>query len=86
MNEGFDRFLMLEMNGNLSYKSSLSIPLLSSFLTSLNVRFSDLYDERVEIYRQEKKKTEKLLTDLLPRQVIRQMKQVSVRSKRVCDF
>jgi hypothetical protein len=28
-----------------------------------------MYDERVETYRQEKKKTEKLLTDLLPRQV-----------------
>jgi len=36
--------------------------------------FSALYDERVEIYRQEKRKTEKLLTDLLPRQIIRQMK------------
>ena len=28
----------------------------------------------MEIYRQEKRKTEKLLTDLLPRQIIRQMK------------
>lgn len=36
--------------------------------------FSALYDERVEVYRQEKRKTEKLLTDLLPRQIIRQMK------------
>ena len=41
-------------------------------------RFSALYDERVEIYRQEKKKTEKLLTDLLPRQIIRQMKKGEV--------
>ena len=39
-------------------------------------RFSDLYDERVETYRKEKKKTEKLLTDLLPRSVIRKMKRV----------
>ena len=41
------------------------------------IRFSDLYDERVETYKKEKKKTEKLLTDLLPRSVIRQMKRVS---------
>ena len=33
-----------------------------------------MYDERVDVYRQEKKKTEKLLTDLLPRQILRQMK------------
>ena len=32
----------------------------------------------MEIYRQEKKKTEKLLTDLLPRQIIRQMKKGEV--------
>ena len=37
-------------------------------------RFSEIYDERVETYKREKKKTEKLLTDLLPRQVIHQMK------------
>ena len=37
-------------------------------------RFSTLYDDKVNVYRQEKKKTEKLLTDLLPRQIIRQMK------------
>ena len=37
-------------------------------------RFSTLYDDKVSVYRQEKKKTEKLLTDLLPRQIIRQMK------------
>ena len=43
----------------------------------LIIRFSDLYDERVETYKKEKKKTEKLLTDLLPRSVIRQMKRVS---------
>ena len=41
-------------------------------------RFSDLYDERVETYRKEKKKTEKLLTDLLPRSVIRKMKRVNL--------
>ena len=37
-------------------------------------RFSTLYDDKVNVYRNEKKKTEKLLTDLLPRQIIRQMK------------
>ena len=42
------------------------------------IRFSALYDERVEVYRQEKRKTEKLLTDLLPRQIIRQMKRGQV--------
>ena len=46
-------------------------------LSRLYYRFSDLYDERVETYKKEKKKTEKLLTDLLPRSVIRQMKRVS---------
>jgi hypothetical protein len=42
--------------------------------TTSMFKFSDLYDERVETYKKEKKKTEKLLTDLLPRSVIRQMK------------
>ncbi len=37
-------------------------------------RFSDIYNERVETYREEKRKTEKLLTDLLPRQIIHEMK------------
>jgi len=37
-----------------------------------------MYDERVDIYKQEKKKTEKLLTDLLPRQILRQMKRGQV--------
>ena len=37
-------------------------------------RFSSLYDERAEVYRQEKDKTDRLLTDLLPRQIMRQMK------------
>jgi len=46
--------------------------------TSSMFRFSDLYDERVETYRKEKKKTEKLLTDLLPRSVIRKMKRGDV--------
>jgi len=46
--------------------------------TTSMFQFSALYDERVEIYRQEKKKTEKLLTDLLPRQIIRQMKKGEV--------
>ena len=48
------------------------------YLKHYLIRFSALYDERVEIYRQEKKKTEKLLTDLLPRQIIRQMKKGEV--------
>ena len=42
------------------------------------IRFSEIYDERVETYRKEKKKTEKLLTDLLPRQIIHQMKRGKV--------
>ena len=37
-----------------------------------------MYDEKSEIYRQEKLKTEKLLTDLLPRQIIRQMKKGNI--------
>jgi len=37
-------------------------------------KFSEIYDERVEVYRTEKRKTEKLLTDLLPRQIIHDMK------------
>lgn len=41
-------------------------------------RFSEIYDEKVETYRREKKKTEKLLTDLLPRQIIHQMKKGKV--------
>ena len=35
-----------------------------------------MYDQSINLYRQERKKTEKLLTDLLPKQVIRQMKKV----------
>ena len=46
--------------------------------TTSMFKFSALYDERVEVYRQEKRKTEKLLTDLLPRQIIRQMKRGQV--------
>ena len=37
-----------------------------------------MYEESINLYRQERKKTEKLLTDLLPKQVIRQMKKVFV--------
>jgi len=40
------------------------------------VRFSGMYDECVNTYRQERTKTEKLLGDLLPKQVIQQMKKV----------
>ena len=35
-----------------------------------------MYDECVNTYRQERTKTEKLLGDLLPKQVIQQMKKV----------
>ena len=35
-----------------------------------------MYDECVTTYRQERTKTEKLLGDLLPKQVIQQMKKV----------
>ena len=52
--------------------------IINNNLKLYSYRFSALYDERVEIYRQEKKKTEKLLTDLLPRQIIRQMKKGEV--------
>nr|XP_040564426.1 LOW QUALITY PROTEIN: atrial natriuretic peptide receptor 2-like [Lepeophtheirus salmonis] len=37
-------------------------------------RYSTLYDEKVSIFRQEKKKNEKLLTELLPLPIIREMK------------
>ena len=37
-------------------------------------RFSSSYDERVNMYREEKEKTDRLLTDLLPRQIMREMK------------
>ena len=46
-------------------------------LLNMFERFSDLYDERVDTYRQERKKTEKLLSDLLPKQIIKQMKKVT---------
>ena len=39
-------------------------------------RFSGLYDDRVQVYRMEKEKTGKLLEDLLPKQIIKQMKKV----------
>ena len=42
----------------------------------MHVRFSGMYDECVNTYRQERTKTEKLLGDLLPKQVIQQMKKV----------
>ena len=42
----------------------------------MHVRFSGMYDECVTTYRQERTKTEKLLGDLLPKQVIQQMKKV----------
>ena len=42
----------------------------------MHARFSGMYDECVNTYRQERTKTEKLLGDLLPKQVIQQMKKV----------
>ena len=47
-----------------------------SLFSKCNVRFSGMYDECVNTYRQERTKTEKLLGDLLPKQVIQQMKKV----------
>ena len=44
------------------------------YIQNFFCRFSSLYDERAEVYRQEKDKTDRLLTDLLPRQIMRQMK------------
>ncbi|XP_023346968.1 uncharacterized protein LOC111715822 [Eurytemora carolleeae] len=42
--------------------------------TGSMMRYSRLYNERVEVYNSEKKKTDKLLSSLLPRSIIRQMK------------
>ena len=55
-------------------------------LVNIVQRFSDLYDERVETYRQERTKTEKLLSDLLPRQIIKQMKKVTSQGKILLDI
>jgi hypothetical protein len=61
----------------LSIGLSIFIPIVAYVTlqaTTSMFKFSDLYDERVETYQKEKRKTEKLLTDLLPRTVIRKMK------------
>ena len=43
-------------------------------ITSSMMRYSRLYNEKVSIYQNERKKTEKLLGSLLPRPIIKQMK------------
>ena len=47
-------------------------------ITSSMMRYSRLYNEKVDIYRSEKKKTEKLLGSLLPPTIIKQMKRGQV--------
>ncbi|CAB4062018.1 Receptor-type guanylate cyclase gcy-12,Guanylate cyclase 2G,Olfactory guanylyl cyclase GC-D,Atrial natriuretic peptide receptor 2,Atrial natriuretic peptide receptor 1,Receptor-type guanylate cyclase gcy-6,Receptor-type guanylate cyclase gcy-13,Guanylyl cyclase GC-E,Retinal guanylyl cyclase 1 [Lepeophtheirus salmonis] len=52
------------------YNSRKIIPLASASM----FRYSTLYDEKVSIFRQEKRRNEKLLTELLPLPIIREMK------------
>ncbi|XP_023345413.1 atrial natriuretic peptide receptor 1 [Eurytemora carolleeae] len=46
--------------------------------TNSMMKYSRLYNERVMVFEAEKKKTEKLLSSLLPRSIIRQMKRGTV--------
>ncbi|XP_023333523.1 uncharacterized protein LOC111705255 isoform X2 [Eurytemora carolleeae] len=59
----------------------LFIPLCILFtlnITANMTRFSRIYNEKVDIFKAEKKKTEKLLSSLLPKTIIRQMKRGQV--------
>ena len=47
-------------------------------ITSGMLKYSRLYNQKVEIYREERKKTDKLLSDLLPTAIIRQMKKGNI--------
>ena len=54
-------------------------------ITSSMMRYSRLYNEKVDVYRSEKKKTEKLLASLLPPSIIKQMKRGHVPKPEVFD-
>ena len=43
-------------------------------ITTSMTRFSQMYNSKVDIYKAEKRKTEKLLSSLLPTSVIRKLK------------
>ena len=45
---------------------------------NLSPKYSEIYNERVTNYKREKKKTEQLLTALLPRSIIHQLKRGQV--------
>ena len=47
--------------------------------TTSMLKYSEIYNERVTNYKREKKKTEQLLTALLPRSIIHQLKRGQVR-------
>ena len=49
----------------------------SMFIPSM-LKYSEIYNERVTNYKREKKKTEQLLTALLPRSIIHQLKRGQV--------
>ena len=48
--------------------------LLTLNITTSMTRFSQMYNSKVDIYKAEKRKTEKLLSSLLPTSVIRKLK------------
>ena len=49
--------------------------------TTSMLRYSEIYNERVTKYKDEKKKTEQLLTALLPRSIIHHLKKGQAREK-----
>ena len=51
------------------------------FLYRIGSQYSEIYNERVTNYKREKKKTEQLLTALLPRSIIHQLKRGQVRPR-----
>ena len=54
-------------------------------ITSSMTRYSRLYNEKVEVYNVEKKKTENLLGSLLPRSIIKKMKKGQIPKPEVFD-
>ena len=51
------------------------------FSYRIDSQYSEIYNERVTNYKREKKKTEQLLTALLPRSIIHQLKRGQVRPR-----
>ncbi|XP_059089436.1 uncharacterized protein LOC131885421 [Tigriopus californicus] len=90
LTQGIEKFVAKELARFESHKTvplalliilALFIPIVAYVTlqaTTSMFKFSEIYDEKVETYKREKKKTEKLLTDLLPRQIIHQMKKGKV--------